>query len=66
MTIGWIITKTYGSGFTEFLSLKQEALDWSKVGNRATIFRDRPSAQRVLVQLKNDHRIDLVPVEAHY
>lgn len=64
MTIGWIITRTYGSGFTEFLALSNEMLAWSNTGKQATIFRDRAAAESVLDQLKNDHRIDLVPVEA--
>lgn len=65
MTIGWIITKTYGSGFTEFLTLGNEQLKWSSNGKAATIFRDQDSARDILSQLKNDDRIELVPVEAY-
>lgn len=65
MTLGWIITRTYGSGFTEFLSLKEESMGWSNAGRNATIFRDRPLAENVLNLLKDDARVDLVPVEAY-
>ena len=65
MVIGWIITRTYGSGFTEFLQLSDQNLGWTNTGRQCTIFRDRDCAHAVIQQLKADYRIDLVPVEAY-
>jgi hypothetical protein len=65
MVIGWIITKTYGSGFTEFLQLSDQNLKWTEVSRQCTIFRDQPTADAVIQQLAADERVELVPVEAH-
>jgi hypothetical protein len=65
MIVGWIVSKTYGSGFTEFLQLSDQNIQWTGSGRQATIFRDRESADQVIEQLKHDHRIDLMPVETY-
>jgi hypothetical protein len=65
MTLGWIITRTYGSGFTDFISLNEDSMGWSNSGRNATIFRDRAMAENVLGLLKEDPRVELVPVEAY-
>jgi len=65
MVIGWIIVRTYSSGFTDFLVVNDQTLEWTSHCRQSTVFRDQTRAQHVLDQLKQDDRIELVPVEAH-
>jgi hypothetical protein len=66
MVIGWVITKSYLSGYTEYLLLSEDAIQWSTVSKNCTILRDRTQAEGIMSQLRADKTpIELVPVEIH-
>jgi hypothetical protein len=66
MVIGWVITKSYFSGHTEYLTLSEDAIQWSTISKNSTILRDRTQAESIMSQLRADKTpIELVPVEIH-
>jgi len=60
-TIGYLVVKTYGSGYSEFLQF-DDTIKWLHPAKNATIFKNKETAVEVMGNLENSQKLHLEPV----
>ena len=65
-TIGWVISKSYASGFVEFLCLKEDEISWSGAASNATLIKDQGKAKEIVGNLKDYKEVEILRVEVAY